>query len=63
MNNPPESKIINLCVANKDKSGLHNSPAYIVGMACISRLDPDHFSQLQLKRQFVSPTFNKRFSR
>jgi hypothetical protein len=60
MNDQFESRKINRCFARKDKSGLRNSPAHIVGMTCVSRLDPDHFNQLQLKRQLVSPGFNQR---
>jgi secreted Zn-dependent insulinase-like peptidase len=56
MNDQFESKIINLCVAQKDRSGLRNSRA----IACVSRLDLDHFTQLQLKRQLVSSSFNRR---
>jgi hypothetical protein len=47
MNDLFESRKIDRCVGQKDKSGLRNSPAHIVGMACVSRLDPDHFTQLQ----------------
>ena len=58
MNDQFESKIINLCVGK-----LRNSRAHIDGMACVSCLDLDHFTQLQLKRQLVSPSFNQRFPR
>jgi hypothetical protein len=60
MNDQIESKITNLCVAHKDKSGLLNSHANIIGMACVSRLDLDHITQPQLKRQLASPGFNQR---
>ena len=39
MNDKFESKITNLGVAQKDKGGLRNSPAHIIDMACVSRLD------------------------
>jgi hypothetical protein len=51
MNDLFESRIINLCVAQEDKGKLHNSPA----IACVSRLDLDHFNF-----QFISPGFNQR---
>ena len=54
-----KSGIINICVARKVKVGLRNSPAHIIGMACVFRLDLDQITQIQLKRQLVSPYFNQ----
>ena len=54
MNDQLESKIINLCVAQKDKGVFRNSPAQFTGMACVSRIDLDHFNA-----QLVSPSFNQ----
>jgi hypothetical protein len=58
MNDQFESKMTSLCVAQKNRSGLRNSPAQIVGMACVSRLDLDHFNS-----QLDSPSFNQRLPR
>ena len=55
MNDQFESKITKLGVAQKDKGGLRNSRAHIIGMTCVFCLDLNHFNS-----QFDSPSFNQR---
>jgi hypothetical protein len=56
MNDQFEPKIINLCVAQKDKGGLRNSPA----ITCVVRLELDHFARSNFLEQLDSPSFNQR---
>ncbi len=56
MNAQFESKIINSCVAQKDKGGLRNSPA----ITRVSRLELDHFARSYFIGQLDSPSFNQR---
>ncbi len=57
-----ESKIVNTCVAQKDKGGLRNSPAITFPhFVNVGRLELDAFARSCFIGQLDSPCFNQRF--